>query len=83
MVKGSKLNKEEDYTQTLALMKTLEDETSRVNTLRLRKKIRINQNRLVYINNREEKLKKQKEYNAKRPEEIKQYRKEYYARTHK
>jgi len=77
------MNTEEDYTQTIALIKTLEEETTRVNQLKLRKAIRINQNRLVYINKRDEKLKKQKEYNANRPTEIKQYRKEYYARTHK
>jgi len=83
MVKGSKLNEEENYIQTQALIKTLADETTRVNQKKLRNKIRISQNRLVYITKRDEKLKKQKEYNAKRPTAIKQYRKEYYARTGK
>jgi len=77
------MNDEEDYIQTQGLIKTLELETTRVNKLKLRNKIRISQNRLVYITHREEKLEKQKIYNAKRPDEIKQYRKEYYARTHK
>jgi len=77
------MNTEQDYAQTRALIKRLEEETTRVNKLKLRNKIRIMQNRFVYITNRDVKLQKQKIYNAKRPNEIKQYRKEYYARTHK
>jgi len=77
------MNDEEDYIQTMAMIQRVKEETTRVNQLKLRNKIRINQNRLIYINNREEKLRKQKEYNAKRPIMIKQYRKEYYARTGK
>jgi len=77
------MNDEENYIQTQALIKRLAEETTRVNKLKLRRKITISQNRLTYITKRDEKLRKQKEYNAKRPTEIKQYRKEYYARTHK
>jgi len=77
------MNNEQDHIQTLALIKTLEEETTRVNKLKLRKAIQISQNRLAYINNRDEKLKKQKEYNAKRPSAIRLYRMEYYERTGK
>lgn len=77
------MNTEENYIQTQALIKRLAEETTRVNQLKLRNKIRISQNRLKYITQREEKLEKQKIYNSRRQEAIKQYRKEYYARTHK
>jgi len=43
------MNDEEDYIQTMAMIKRVEDETKRVNQLKLRNKIRVHQNRIVYI----------------------------------
>jgi len=70
---------EEDYEQSVALMKKIKDDSIKAR----REEIKKNQTKLWYLLNREQKIKDQTIYNVENKDRIKNYRKEYYARTKK
>ncbi len=70
---------EEEYEQSILLMKLIKKKSIEEQ----RAEIKYNQTKLWYLLNKEKKIKNQTIYNVAHKDQIKNYRKEYYARTHK